>query len=176
MGTRALAMNNPDVVPDRQLLMEMYESHNLGIYRYAYRMLGDKDLAEDCVGDTFLRLLIAVRKGTLPENIRAFLYRIAHNWIADHYRRQPPLQVALDENLHSDPNSKVPYLLESEAGRQRVRSALLRLSVEQRQVIELRFLENWSHTKVAKALGRSVEATRAVQYRAVKALRQILSE
>lgn len=175
METRPLIIHKSDVVADRQLLMEMYENHNLGIYRYAYRMLNDQASAEDCVEDTFLRLLIAVRAGTVPENMRAFLYRIAHNWIADHYRRQPP-QVALDENLHSDPDSKVTSLLEAEADRQRVRYALLELSEEQRQVIELRFVENWPHTRVAKVLGRSVDATRAVQYRAMKALRQILSK
>ena len=176
MGTRALAMNKPDRVADRQLLMEMYENHNLDIYRYAYRMLDDIDLAQDCVGDTFLRLLIAVRKGPVPENARAFLYRIAHNWIIDYYRRQPPPQVPLEENLHFDPDSKVSSLLELESDRQRVRSALLQLSAEQRQVIGLRFMENWSHSQVAEVLGRSVEATRALQYRALEALRQFLSE
>jgi RNA polymerase sigma-70 factor (ECF subfamily) len=60
--------------------------------------------------------------------------------------------------------------------RQRVRAALLQLTPEQRLVIELRFLENWSHEDVANLLGRTVEATRALQYRAVESLRHILSE
>jgi RNA polymerase sigma-70 factor (ECF subfamily) len=60
--------------------------------------------------------------------------------------------------------------------RQRVRQALLKLSAEQRMVIELRFMENWTHSEVAEALGKSVDATRALQYRAVEALRDALSE
>jgi RNA polymerase sigma-70 factor (ECF subfamily) len=60
--------------------------------------------------------------------------------------------------------------------RQRMRAALLRLSPEQRQVIELRYLEDLSHFEVAAVLGKSVEATRALQYRAMEALRQSLAE
>jgi RNA polymerase sigma-70 factor (ECF subfamily) len=52
----------------------------------------------------------------------------------------------------------------------------MRLPAEQRQVIELRFLEGWSHDAVALALGKTIEATRAIQHRAVTALRQMLSE
>jgi RNA polymerase sigma-70 factor (ECF subfamily) len=57
-----------------------------------------------------------------------------------------------------------------------VSAALLRLPAEQRQVIELRFMEDWSHDEVANALGKTIEATRTLQHRAVNALRQMLSE
>jgi RNA polymerase sigma-70 factor (ECF subfamily) len=139
-------------------------------------MLDDHDLAEDCVADTFHRFLITMRKGTPVENIRAYLYRIAHNWITDHYRHHPSLVVSLENGKHSDPEGNPSHLVAQKLDRQRVRAALLRLSAEQRQVIELRFMENWSHAEVAEALGKSVEATRALQYRAVEALRQILAE
>ena len=169
-------MNKSGVVLDKQALMELYERHSPEIFRYACRMLDDKDLAEDCVADTFLRLLIAVHGGILTENIRAYLYRIAHNWIIDHYRRRPPLQVSLEENFHTNPEGDPAHLLAQKMDRQRIRYALLRLPAEQRQVIELRFMENWSHNEVAVAVGKTVEATRALQYRAVEALRQILAE
>jgi len=134
-------------------------------------------LAEDCVGETFHRFLIAMRDGTKFENMRAYLYRVAHNWITDHYRRKPPLPtIELDEEMHSDSDGNPSTLLTQKLDRQRVRSALLQLPAEQRQVIELRFMENWSHHEVASLLGRTVEATRSLQYRAMEALRQILSE
>jgi RNA polymerase sigma factor (sigma-70 family) len=57
-----------------------------------------------------------------------------------------------------------------------VRAALLRLPPEQRQVIELRFVEDWPHDAVAAALGKTVEATRALQHRALTSLRRILLE
>ncbi len=161
---------------DKQALSEIYERYSPDIFRYACRLLDDKHLAEDCVSDTFHRFLMAVRGGTPIENMRAYLYRVAHNWITDYYRRHPLPAVPLEENLHADPEGNPSQLVSQKLERQRVRLALLRLPPEQRQVIELRFMENWSHADVATALGRSVEATRALQYRAVEALRQLLSE
>ena len=60
--------------------------------------------------------------------------------------------------------------------RERVRKAIMQLPFEQQRVIELRFLEELSHEEVAAILGKSVEATRALQYRALSALRQWLTE
>jgi RNA polymerase sigma-70 factor (ECF subfamily) len=169
-------MSKAGVVLDKKALVEIYERHSPEIFRYAYRLLDDKNLAEDCVADTFLRLLIAVRGGILPENIRAYLYRISHNWIIDYYRRRPPPQAPLEENFHSVLGGGPSNLLAGELDRQRIRSALLQLPAEQRQVIELRFVENWSHSEVAATIGKTVEATRALQHRAVEALRQLLAE
>jgi RNA polymerase sigma-70 factor (ECF subfamily) len=164
------------VIPDKQALADIYERYSPQIFRYACRLLDNHELAEDCVSETFHRFLVAARAGTPFDNVRAYLYRVAHNWITDHYRRHPLPAIALEEEMHSDPDGNPSQVVAQNLDRQRVRAALLRLPAEQRQVIELRFVENWSHGEVAQALGRSVEATRALQYRAVEALRQILSE
>jgi RNA polymerase sigma-70 factor (ECF subfamily) len=164
------------IAPDKQTLSEIYERHSPDIFRYAYRLLDDNELAEDCVADTFHRFLIAVQGGTSFENMRAYLYRVAHNWITDHYRRHPLPSVSLEDEMYADPHSNPSHLVAQRMDRQRVRAALLRLSPEQRQVIELRYLENYSHDEVASVLGKTVEATRALQYRALEALRRILAE
>jgi RNA polymerase sigma-70 factor (ECF subfamily) len=159
---------------DRQALAGLYEQHSPGIYRYAYRLLGDQDLAEECVAETFSRFLNALQKGHRPEqNMQAYLYRIAHNWVTDHYRRQPPT-VSLDNDEHRDPESDLDHVIHVKLERERVRSALLRLPDEQRRVIVLRLLEQWSHEQVASTIGKSVEATRALQSRALAALRRML--
>lgn len=176
MSVKPLFMNKSAVVIDKQALLEIYEYYNPEIFRYACRLLNDRNLAEDCVADTFLRLLIAVHGGVLLGNIRAYLYRIAHNWIVDYYRRRSQLDISLEDGLHTNAEDNPSNLVAEEVDAQRMRSALLKLSAEQRQVIELRFMENWSHDEVAIALGKTVEATRALQYRAVEALRQELAE
>jgi len=164
------------ITVDKQALAEIYERYSPDIFRYAYRLLDDNELAEDCVADTFHRFLIAIRGGTSFENVRAYLYRTAHNWITDHYRRRPPSNVLFEDESHVDPEGNPSDLVAQDLDHQRVRAALLRLSPEQRQVIELRYLENLPHFEVAAVLGKTVEATRALQYRAMEALRQILAE
>lgn len=161
---------------DRQALAGIYERYNADIFRYARRLLDDSDLAEDCVAETFSRFLQYVRGGGQPDNIRAYLYRAAHNWAIDQHRRQPLPDISLEESLHADPDGSPDQQVAKEMERQRVVAALKRLPADQRQVIELRFIEDWSHDDVADALGKTIEATRALQYRAVNALRQMLSE
>jgi RNA polymerase sigma-70 factor (ECF subfamily) len=162
---------------DRQELIAIYEQYNQELYRYAFRLLGERCLAEDCVAETFSRYLRVVRAGRGPsENVRAYLYRMVHNWATDHYRRNPLPAPELDLEMHADPESNPLHVVTREAERERVRAALMQLPTEQRRVIELRFLEEWSHEAVAEALGRTVEATRALQHRALAVLRRLLVE
>ena len=178
MNMDTLSMKEAAANYDKQALVEAYEHYSPEIYRYAYRLLDDSDLAEDCVADTFHRFLISIHAGTKFENMRAYLFRIAHNWTTDYYRHKPLPTISLsdDDEVHSVPDGNPSNLVAQNLDRQRVRAAILRLPPEQRQVIELRFMENWSHHEVADVLGKSVDATRALQYRAVEALRRLLSE
>lgn len=162
---------------DRQALIEVYERYSPELYRYAYRLLGDAETAEDCVAETFSRLLHASRNGGgWFENVRAYLYRVAHNWITDYYRQRPPTTLPLDTDQAADPHTDPYHEVSKKMEQEQVRAALLRLPAEQYQVIVLRFLEDWSHEEVAAALGKSVEATRALQYRALNSLQRLLVE
>jgi len=161
----------------KQDMINSYEQYSPGIYRYAYRLLGDQDMAEECVSETFSRFIQAIRNGGGPsENVRAYLYRVAHNYITDHYRRQPPPSMSLEDDLLADNDTNPVQLMTKNIERERVRRALLQLPEEQRRVIMLRVMEDWSHEEVSAVLGKTVEATRALQYRALAALRRLLLE
>jgi RNA polymerase sigma-70 factor, ECF subfamily len=159
---------------DKQKLVDIYESYSPRLFRYAMRLLGDQDHAEECVSETFSRFLKAVKHGGGPkDNVQAYLYRVAHNWITDYYRKRPPEEV-IEERLPADPIEGPVAVVTRDMERQRVRVALLHLPDDQRMVIMLRFYEEWPHENIAAALGKSVEATRALQYRAVGSLRKML--
>ncbi|MBW6466104.1 MAG: sigma-70 family RNA polymerase sigma factor [Brevefilum sp.] len=156
-------------------LVNIYEAFSPRLFAYAFRLLGDSQLAEDCVSETFSRFLKVIQRGAAPsENLKAYLYRIAHNWIMDYYRKWHPEQGddAL-EQLHSG-SDNVEGKINQADEQQKVRRALLNLPENQRQVIMLRFYEEWSHAETASALGKSEEATRALQYRALEGLRRQL--
>jgi len=172
INTISIAKNPYDV----QSLVNLYDQHSSGIFRYAARLLGNRDLAEECVSETFSRFLQALKKGQEPaENVQAYLYRVAHNWIADHYRNgRKAVSLEIEEPVDTDQGPS--QIASRNLLRDRVRTALLSLPYEQQRVIELRFLDNLSHEESARALGRSVEATRALQYRALKSLREMLYE
>lgn len=161
----------------KQSLTGMYEEHSPGIFRYAYRMLGDQDQAEECVSETFSRFLQAVKRGKGPsENVQAYLYRIAHNWITDQYRNHQPETVSLETEWIADESQNPAKVVAEKLESDTLRSAVLQLPDDQRKVILLRVLEHMPHEQVAEILGKTAEATRALQYRALAALRRILIE
>lgn len=155
---------------DKKTLVELYEEHNTALYRYAYRLLGMQDLAEDCVSNVFTRFLQIVQKGKQPQgNIKAYLYRMTHNCAVDYYRtrreEEPIENIAL-----TDPQPEMEDDLQRKQKREKLQEILIKMPEEQRMVIVLRYFEDWSHEQVAKHLGKTEEATRALQYRALRNL------
>lgn len=160
---------------DKQCLVSIYEEHSPGLFRYAYRLLGNRDLAEECVAETFSRFLQGLQKGQSQiDNVQAYIYRMAHHWIADFYRRQPPPEISLDIDTHDGSLNSPDHILDQRFELERVRAALRRLPFVQQRVIEMRFLENRSHEDIAQALGKTVEACRALQYRGLRKMRDLL--
>ncbi len=162
---------------DLSILEVIYDRFSARIYRYALRLLGDSSLAEDCVSETFLRYLKALRAGQGPkDHLQAYLYRIAHNWITDYYRRQPSTPLEMDEHIRDDdhllPDEQTRRRLEQE----KMRLALRSLTPDQRQIIILRFIEGWGTEEVAISLQKPAGAIRAMQLRAINSLRTILEE
>jgi RNA polymerase sigma-70 factor (ECF subfamily) len=157
---------------DTRALTEIYDLYSPRLYRYAMRLLGDANTAEDCVSETFSRFLKALQAGKGPRDyLQAYLFRTAHNLVADHYRRQP-----LTEELGDD----LPELESTEGiadlnlSQRRVRAALLQLTEDQQQVVALKFLEGWDNEAVAKALNKPVGAVKSLQHRALAQLQKLL--
>ena len=160
---------------DPSILTVIYQLYSPGLYRYAMRLLGDDCLAEDCVAETFSRFLKALRAGQGPlDHLQAYLYRIAHNWITDSYRRQPPPPLDLDESLKAEDRFLPEVQGDTGLEQKQVRLALRSLTPDQRQVITLRFIEGWQNDDVALALEKPVGAIRALQFRALNTLRRLL--
>lgn len=153
----------------------IYDTYSPGLFRYAMSLLGDSDMAEECVADTFSRFLNVLRLGHGPENhLQAYLYRIAHNWITDYYRRRSPIMLELDESLQINDQQKPENQLNETIEKQQIQKALRVLTSDQRQVIILRYLEGWSNDEVALAILKPVGSVKALQHRALEKLRKVL--
>lgn len=153
----------------------VYDTFRPPLYRYAYRLLGRPDSAEDVVAETFHRLLQALYQGVGPrKHLQAWLYRVLHNLVVDQYRRQTYQPQALPGDLaaESDPDEEVQRLIVQE----RIRQALRRLTRDQQQVIICKYLEGMSNEEVAAVLGKPVGAVKSLQHRALAALRRILEQ
>ena len=157
---------------ETKALTEIYDTYSPGMYRYAARLLGDSNLAEDCVAEAFARFLDALQKRKGPrDHLQAYLYRIAHNWIADSFRNQRT-QAELDETL---PGEDRPEEEAAKRIRQReLRNALHDLTPDQQQVIALKYLEEWNNEEIAQALNKPLGAVKSIQHRALKSLQRFM--
>jgi RNA polymerase sigma-70 factor (ECF subfamily) len=160
---------------DSAALAALYDQHYSLIYGYLRARLGDRHAVEDLAGEVFQRMLTglaAYRPQGLP--FRAWLVRIAHNLLVDHYRRAGRgWVVEWDERLPAaspDPTHEAEHNLTLE----QVYRALAGLDEHQREAVTLRFLSGLSLRETALALGKTENAIKALQRRGLAALRQAL--
>lgn len=160
---------------EAQALAEIYDRYSQSVYRYLYRYVGDAAQAEDLTGEVFLKLLQALDTRRAPrEQLQGWLYRVAHNLAMDWFRGGGnTATVSLEESWLAGGESPSTTVEKREA-QQQVRSALQHLTVDQQQVILLRFGEGLNVSQVATLLSKSDGAVKVLQHRAVKRLRKLL--
>jgi RNA polymerase sigma-70 factor (ECF subfamily) len=159
---------------DQEAFAQLYEHYFDKIYRYVTLRTGNDAEAEDMTQQVFLNALQSISsfkwKG-IP--FSAWLFRIAHNKVVDYLRRNKGTAVPLDESLASnDGNPQVVAEHKQDIGQ--LLLATKKLTGAQREVISLRFASELSIAQVAKVMGKSEGAVKALQHSAIIALRKAL--
>jgi len=157
---------------DKNAFGDLYVAYLQPIYRYIYYRVGQKEEAEDLTELVFLKVWEALdgyEQRGIP--FKAWLYRIAHNAVVDNYRTQKDT-VALESQWSLEDGGQGPEATAMANEREELlRQALLTLDPDYQEILVLRFVAGLSHADVAVAMGRSEGAVRALQYRALGALR-----
>ena len=162
---------------DQQALADIYDWYMPRVYRYAVARMGNSHEAEDVTEEVFLKLLGAIgdfRWRAVP--FSSWVFRIAHNCIATHYRRAqqrggPTAEIPED---FIDQRHDVAYVIEEQITIEEVRVAAAALPEAQREVIALRFAVGLSIAETAKALGKREGNVKALQHKAVAKLQKVL--
>ncbi len=162
---------------DPKALAAIYDAYAPKIYSYIYRHVGDPHRAEDLTSGVFLKMLEALDRDRFAHDaLQAWLYRIAHNLIIDDARyetRRPASD--LHDGLSLPPDSSPEFVVGRRLENERLRQAIQQLTGEQRDVIVLRFGEGMTAPQAARILGKTEEAVRALQRRALSNLRRLLA-
>lgn len=170
-----LALRSAD--GDESAFAEIYGTLLDPVFRYLFWNLNSREDAEDLAEEVFLKCLVNIG-GYDPKRgpFKAWAFRIAHNLLVDHQRRQGRRgQEELREDLR-DRTSSAPESLEEEERARAVRETLEELPSNQRQVIAMKYFAEMSNAEVAKAMGRSEGAVNALQHRALRRLGRMLEE
>lgn len=166
----------PAVSPRVMEFANFYEEHARAVLRYCQLRIGDPYEAEDTAALIFTRAFSAWPPAN-PESARSWLFTIAHNVVANHYRQQATrgFRRSLDDALELRDSAATP--LEQTLERERaseLRMAIGQLSPDQRDVVELR-LAGLTGPEIATSLGKSHAAVKMLQLRAVQKLRLLLT-
>lgn len=144
------------------------------LYRYLYVRCNDPEVAEEALGELWLRVVQHLPHFRIPDKgvdqaFTSWLYRIARNLSVDAGRYRRKYIYGIPEMIES-PEPHVEDRVVAEDERQLLNRALTALTVEQREVILLRFHDDRTISEVAALTGRSETAIKGLQHRAVGAL------
>jgi RNA polymerase sigma-70 factor (ECF subfamily) len=146
------------------------------MYAYIYRRVGDANLAEDLTSELFMRLLLAVQNGNIwKQSFTAWLYRVAHNLVVDHYRKRPPLTEDLEVVNGISAASGADEMVEQSMAVDQLFQGVQQLTPEQQEVLVLRFGEGLTAKEVGEIIGKSTGAVEALQRRGIAGLRRIMN-
>jgi RNA polymerase sigma-70 factor (ECF subfamily) len=162
---------------DQQALADLYDWYMPRVYRYAVARLGNTAEAEDLTEEVFLKMLGAIgdfRWKNVP--FSSWLFRIAHNHVASHFRRNAQRGGATTEISEEviDWRHDLASAVEDRITLEEVRRATELLPDAQREVIALRFAVGLSIAETARALGKREGNVKALQHKAVARLQRIL--
>lgn len=156
----------------------LYDQYGGVAFAFAYRLLGERGLAEDVVQEAFLNIW---RQGTAYDaargSARTWVLTIVHHRAIDQIRSMrtrnradTEIKDALPLPSHEDTWATVAQTLETE----RVRNAMARLPPEQRQVVDLVYYGGFTHQQVADRVGVPLGTVKGRLRLALEKLRDLL--
>jgi len=153
----------------------LYERYVDRIYQYVFYRTGNRYDAEDLTAKTFYKALANLKRYQhrgLP--FSAWLYRIAHNLVANWHRdRQRRKAIPLDSLvLAGRAKEATEHLIESGERGEALREAITRLAADRQQLLILKFVTGLSNREIGKVMGRSEGAIKALYHRTLVALRK----
>lgn len=171
--------NDKDLVElaktDSQAFGVLYERYLPKIYSYVYHRTGNTHDAEDLTARVFQRALGHI--GNYQDKgapFQAWLYRIAHNLVANWHRDQGRRKIiALDDYVAHSLRSDAPdRVAEDNQEREQLLEAVRRLPEDRQQLLLLKFLEGMSNAEIGRIMERTEGAIKSLYHRTLSALRE----
>lgn len=176
-------INEKKLVEDAKNSLEafgkLYELHIDKIYSYVFHRTGNQQDAEDLTAKVFHRALDNIhRYNDQGVPFSAWLFRIAHNlvanWHRDQHRRQTVSidKLALDAGQSSNPQQVVEKANQQEL----LLAAIRKLPSDRQDLLVFKFVEKMSNTEIGELMGRTENAVKSLYHRTLISLRKLMVE
>ncbi len=163
---------------EREAFGKLYDKHLTPIYRFVFLKVGNRADAEDISHQVFLSAWQNIRNYKFQGHpFSSWLYKIAINTVIDYWRmRKNNVSIELvSEKIITDP-AEASLAVEQRLEFELVKTALLKLEPDQQNVLIMKFIDELSNKEIAHILNKSEGAIRVIQHRALRQLRQHLSD
>ena len=162
---------------DKGAFGELYERYINKIYNYVYYRTGNHHEAEDLTAKVFMRAMAHIaRYDERGVPFSAWLYRIAHNLVANWHRdRNRRKIIALDDFIGRDDQSNLPEdVAVMNEEHDRLWTSFQQLSEERQQLLVLKYVERLSNAEIGQIMNRTEGAVKSLYYRTLAHLRDDL--
>jgi RNA polymerase sigma-70 factor (ECF subfamily) len=158
---------------DREAFAQLVMFYNESLYRWVARLTGNSHAAEDLVQDTFVRAYQAITRLRPDTNLKAWIFRIAHNAYANWVRNRKGKNSLLPNEV-LDTQAGPEELAQENETSLRLQQAIDKLPEEWKAALLLRTQEDMAFREMAIALGTTEETARWRVYKARQKLMETL--
>ncbi len=162
---------------DSEAFGQLYDSFARRIFKYIRLKIQNRQEAEDVLQEVFVKAYRGLANLSLENlNFSAWLYRIAANTINDVFRKKyrTPDIMGMDENFDVASKESVHKDLEIKSDVEGLKLVFDQLPAQYKQILELRYVQEFSLTEISKILNKSNLSVRLLQHRALKKVKKIL--
>ena len=163
----------------------LLERHKSAVYSYIYFIVRNRELTEDVFQETFMKAIVTIKQGRYTENgkFRAWINRIAHNLIIDHFRQEKNEQTISNDECEVDlfNNSKfsdgtVEDVLIKNQIMSDIKKLIDYLPDSQKEVLVMRYYKDLSFKEIADITGVSINTALGRMRYAILNLRRLAEE
>ena len=163
----------------------LLERYKQTIHSYIYFSVRDHDLTEDIFQETFVKVITTIRQGRYTESgrFKAWITRIAHNLIIDHFRQErnentisnDEVAVDLFNDMHLS-DKTIEELLVNNQVFEDIKKMIRYLPANQREVLEMRYYGELSFKEIAARTGVSINTALGRMRYAILNMRRMMAE
>jgi len=153
----------------------LFEAYFDKLYGYVAYLTGDQTLAEDITSQAFEKAIINIDKFEWRGySFSAWLYRIARNLIYDNSRKQQNISLDNLGEFVTINDDNFEEIVSNSINLDNLRVAINNLKPDQKEIILLRYIQEYSIKETCQITGRSVDSVKSLSKRALQTLKEIM--
>src|SRR5699024_2977178 len=162
---------------------ELYDHYHQDLYRFIFYMVKDQHVTEDLVQETYIKVLQSYKSFRGESSKKTWLFSIARHVVIDHFRQQKRQRNRIlqffnwseqGESLKDESPTPVEITFQNEELKE-IYQYLDHCTIDQRNVLILRFIQSFSIRETAEILNFSISKVKTTQHRGLKHLRKLMA-